>query len=284
MALRAPGWREPDRGDFRAPLGAELPMPPLELRELVGLTDPAHFDNPARGAVYPYLPTESLGHVLDFGCGCGRLARRLIQQRPQPASYLGIDLHRGMIKWCRLHLAPLAPGFRFEHHDVFNAGLNPGEEKPRKLPLPAGDATFTFVEAWSIFTHLIEAQAEHYLHECARVLRPDGVLQTTWFLFDKADFPMMQDFQNALYINTLDPTNAVIYDRAWLRAKAREAGLVMFRMFPPPVRGYQCRLLFARAESGRREVEFPPDSARVERHPPPLLREGAAELGLGSTG
>ena len=29
---------------------------------------------------------------------------------------------------------------------------------------------------------------------------------------------MMQDFQNALYINDIDPTNAVIFDRDWLRA------------------------------------------------------------------
>ena len=31
---------------------------------------------------------------------------------------------------------------------------------------------------------------------------------------------MMQDFQNALYINDVDPTNAVIFDREWLRREA----------------------------------------------------------------
>ena len=45
---------------------------------------------------------------------------------------------------------------------------------------------------------------------------PDGVAVTTWFLFDKANFPMMQEFQNALYISDFDPTNAVIFDRTWL--------------------------------------------------------------------
>ena len=32
---------------------------------------------------------------------------------------------------------------------------------------------------------------------------------------------MMQDFQNALYINDVDPSNAVIFDREWLRREAR---------------------------------------------------------------
>ena len=64
----------------------------------------------------------------------------------------------------------------------------------------------------------LRVQAERYLDEVRRVLRPDGVLLATFFLFDKAYFPMMQDFQNALYINDTDPTNAVIFDRDWLLA------------------------------------------------------------------
>ena len=45
------------------------------------------------------------------------------------------------------------------------------------------------------------------------MLRDGGIAVTTFFLFDKAGFPMMQEFQNAPYINLDDPTNAVIFDR-----------------------------------------------------------------------
>ena len=45
-------------------------------------------------------------------------------------------------------------------------------------------------------------------------MRPDGWLHASWFLFDKRLFPMMQPFQNALFINETDPSNAVIFDRA----------------------------------------------------------------------
>ena len=76
----------------------ELPMPPLEMRELVGPTDPSSFDNPTGDLIYPYLPESAYESVLDFGCGCGRVARQLIQQRVRPLHYLDIDLHRGMIQ------------------------------------------------------------------------------------------------------------------------------------------------------------------------------------------
>jgi 16S rRNA G1207 methylase RsmC len=65
------------------------------MRELVGPTDPTEFDNPSGNLVYPYLPADAYEAVLDFGCGCGRVARQLIQQSRPPQRYLGIDLHRG---------------------------------------------------------------------------------------------------------------------------------------------------------------------------------------------
>src|SRR5262245_6139899 len=52
----------------------ELPMPPLEMRRLVGPTDLALYDNPNGALIYPYLPAESFRRFFDFGCGCGRVA------------------------------------------------------------------------------------------------------------------------------------------------------------------------------------------------------------------
>jgi SAM-dependent methyltransferase len=250
------------------------------MRELVGPTDPAEFHNPSGNLVYPYLPADAYEAVLDFGCGCGRVARQLLQQRRPPQRYLGIDLHRGMIEWCRQNLAPRAPGFEFVHHDVQNTSFNPGPGKPEAAPFPAPDDTFTLVEAISVFTHVVERHVAFYLREVARVLRPDGILHATWFLFDKRDFPMMQDFQNALYINDLDPWNAVIFDGAWLRMQAAEAGLTISSVSPPQTRGFQWTLLMTPLEQGLREAEFPSDDAPVGSHPAPLLRADAARIGL----
>jgi len=228
-----------------------LPLPPLPLRQLVGPTEDHFFDNPGGAPIFGAdLPPEAYDSVLDFGCGCGRLARQLIQQRPRPRRYVGLDLHAGMIEWCRRHLAVHAPGFEFQHHDVRNLGLNPGGQAlTRAFPVPDGWASLAI--AWSVFTHVGEAQARFYLDEVARVLRPDGYLVSTWFLFDKRDFPMMQEFQNALFINDVDPTNAVIFDRAWLRRSAREAGLSLAAVTPPTLRGYQWRLVCVRCPPAR---------------------------------
>jgi SAM-dependent methyltransferase len=239
---------------------SDLPLPPLEFRRLVGPTDPAAFENAAGAPVFSEVPLAAYASILDFGCGCGRIARQLLQQQPQPAQYLGLDRHAGMIAWCREHLSAATPHFAFAHHDVFHPHLN-SHGTPGPLALPVEAEAITLFIAWSVFTHLLQPDAEFYLREVGRILGPEGVAVTTWFLFDKADFPMMQDFQNALFINTVDPTNAVIFDRAWLSANVRDAGLVMTRIVPPAVRGFQWTIHLARRTPGREDVAFPEDVA-----------------------
>ena len=143
-----------------------------------------------------------------------------------------------MIEWCRDNISAVAPEFEFHHHDVFQEFMNP-DGVADLLPLPAADGTVTLFLAWSVFTHLLPADAEFYLRELARVLHPDGIAVTTWFLFDKSDFPMMQAFQNALYISDFDPTNAVIFDEGWLGRSLDAVGLQAVVRVPPAVPGYQ---------------------------------------------
>ena len=257
-----------------------IPMPPLEMRELIGNVETRNYENPTGAPIHRGLPAEQWRHYLDFGCGCGRSARRLIQQTPRPERYIGVDLHKGMVQWCQENLAPHAPGFEFVHHDVFNPGLNPDRGRPWAEPLPVEDGWATMIEAWSVFTHLIESQAEFYLDEVARVLAPDGLLIATWFLFDKATFPFMQDNQNALYINDQDPTNAVVFDTDWLHLALGRRGLAMTRAESPTVRGYHWRVHIRPLSAGVEPVSLPPDYAPIARRPPPQLREGADRIGL----
>jgi SAM-dependent methyltransferase len=235
----------------------------------VGPTEPRYFDLSGDGRVFPELAEQAYSSVFDFGCGCGRLARQLIQQRPRPERYLGVDRHRGMVAWCQDNLAPHAPGFQFRHHNVFHERLNEGGT-PGHLPFPAADGDITLFIAWSVFTHLLEPDAGFYIQELARVLSPTGVAVTTWFLFDKGDFPMMQEFQNALLINPVDPTNAVIFDRGWLSAQAARNNLTMTRITPPAIRGFQWTIHFERQAEGRPPAPFPDDTAPRGIARPPL--------------
>jgi len=247
----------------------DLPLPPMEYRQFTGLTDPKLFDNPDGRLLFDDVAASSYDTVLDFGCGCGRLARRLIQQNPRPRRYVGIDLHRRLIDWCRDNLSPRAADFQFDHHDAYHQQLNP-EGTRASVPFPIRDREVTLLIGWSVFTHLLEADAAFYIREMARVLSQDGVAVTTWFVFDKADFPMMQDFQNALLINSSDPTNAVIFDKGWLSARLAEAGLVATRILAPRIRGFQWRVYLQHQAPDRTPARWPADEAPHGLARPPL--------------
>jgi hypothetical protein len=207
----------------------ELPLPPLELRNLIGAPERERYDNPAGELVYPYLPAAAYENVLDLGSGL----------------------------WAG------------------GASADPAEAAARHL---GGISLFNAI---SVFTHCGEDQTVHYLREAARVLSPHGYLHASWFLFDKAGFPMMQPFQNALFINAEDPSNAVIFDRAWLRHTAHEVGLTITWAQPPEIRGFHWHIVMRPHAAGASAIELPPDEAPVGSHPPPLTPKGADRLGLG---
>lgn len=249
------------------------------MRQLVGPTDVGAFQNLDRQNIFSSLPSSTWESVVDFGSGCGRLARRLMLQKDAVEKYLGLDLHKGMVDWCQANLTLANPNFTFIHHNAFNLGLNPsGAPHPQALPFNIPSETATLVLAWSVFTHLVESQVMDYLLELRRLMRPEGLLVSTWFLFDKGDFPMMQDFQNFLYINAVDPTNAAVVDKGWLLDSARKAGLVVVRVLPPSIRGFQWTVTFAVDFEGIPHAEVPEDNATRGRKPPPVPTTLAHEV------
>ena len=88
----------------------------------------------------------------------------------------------------------------------------------------------------------------------------------------------MQPFQSALFINETDPSNAVIFDRAWVRDTARSLDLVITWVRPPVARGFQWHLVMRRAGVGA-EVDLPEDTAPVGQRPPPLTPADAQNIG-----
>jgi hypothetical protein len=89
---------------------------------------------------------------------------------------------------------------------------------------------------------------------------------------------MMQDFQNFLYINDVDPTNAAVVDKGWLLDTARKVGLVVVRVTPPSIRGFQWIVEFAVDFEGKPHAEFPEDDAARGRKPPPVPTTPAHEV------
>ena len=71
---------------------------------------------------------------------------------------------------------------------------------------------------------------------------------------------MMDEHHNALYVSYVDPSDAVIFDRAWLRDTARGLGLRIFKVIQPEIRGHQWLVLMT-LNPAVEEVDLPPDTA-----------------------
>ena len=245
----------------------ELPMPPVALRRSVGVEDPVHFENPHGILAFSdHVPAEKYRRVFDFGCGCGRVARQMLLQTSNiPERYLGVDLFQPSIDWCNDNLTPANANFEFKHVDVYNAQLNP--TGIQQAPLPT-EEKFSLINAHSVFTHIIEDNLKFYFGECVRVTEPDAIMRATWFLFDKRYFPMMQDFQNCLYINSDDCTNATIYDLNFVQNLYRQFGLRIIDVRRPGIRGHQWIIYSSKSDGP--SVEFPADDADFGMARPPV--------------
>jgi len=217
-----------------------IPVPPLDLRTMIGPPELEFFENATGEPIFPTLPTDAYEAVFDFGCGCGRSARLLLQQKySRPRRYVGIDIHRGMIDWCANHLSPIAPDFLFLHHDVWSPGYGRDNTVRLAAPFPVEDNAFSLVIANSVFTHIYKEQVEYYLFEVARIMTAGGVAMTTWFFFDNESFPFFRGGVPCLFTSETDPTSAVIYDRQWFLDAVRRSGLAVRHTQHPPAAGHQ---------------------------------------------
>jgi SAM-dependent methyltransferase len=170
----AAGWRAYESfvsrrgGSDRRTAVDGLAVPPARLRVLTAGTANLTWFLEAGHAHATYLrgslaevgaPIDEMGRILDFGCGCGRLLRWWTDL---PATTVhGCDYNRELVRWCNDHL-----GF---------AEVRVNEPSP---PSPYDDASFDLVYAFSIVTHLTSDQAERWLTEIHRVVKPGGLV---WF-------------------------------------------------------------------------------------------------------
>jgi SAM-dependent methyltransferase len=146
-----------------------LPFPPAHLRVMVDSRgDPELFYGAgvlARDTILATLARagaelESFESILDFGCGCGRVARHWAGLSGPELH--GCDYNPKLVAWCRANL-----GF-------MEARVNDLEP-----PLPYEDDRFDLVYAISVLTHLTEPLALRWLDELARAVRPGGLLLLT---------------------------------------------------------------------------------------------------------
>lgn len=248
---------------MRAWLRRWLPLPwllrarqfcylPLEVgRRLLGRHDPSL---PPRwlqfvgGGDFTTIGDRFLGHcrqlahllpdedVLDVGCGVGRIARALTGYLGPYGSYEGFDIVADAVRWCRRSITSRHPNFRFRHADVRNGGYNPrGRHTAVEFNFPYPDASFDFVVAASLFTHMLPAEVAHYLDEIRRVLRPGGRCLTTFFVLNAESLALAVEGRASLHFpyegpgyrssRADHPEDAIAYFEEDVRQMFRQARL-----------------------------------------------------------
>jgi SAM-dependent methyltransferase len=135
-------------------------------------------------------------------------------------TYDGFDIVRRWIRWCRRNITAAYPNFHFTHADVYNSHYNRRGVPAAEYRFPYGDASFDFVFATSLFTHLDPAAARNYLREAQRVLAPGGTLLATFFLIDEEVENPALDFNvdrgDHRLLSATDPDWAIAFDRSIL--------------------------------------------------------------------
>jgi SAM-dependent methyltransferase len=144
------------------------PIPPASLRARVNGCASAieHFVLIGAGCAYQLqellarhgFKPEHFDSILDFGVGCGRTLRYLVEIYPT-VKFFGVDVDKEAIEWCQRNLK--------------KAQCSIGAAQP---PLNWPDASFDFIYGLSVFTHINLPSQVAWTNEFARLLKPGGAL------------------------------------------------------------------------------------------------------------
>ena len=174
--------------------------------------------------------------VLDIGCGIGRMAIPLTTYLSPQGTYVGFDIVKDGINWCNERIASQFANFRFVHSDIYNSSYNEaGTLKAKDYRFPCDDGAIDFAFATSVFTHLLQADTEHYLRELDRCLARGGAALLTFFLLTddsrqrirqgKSVFPFEQPVGVCLTSNSKTPEDAIAYPEDYIIDLIRKSGL-----------------------------------------------------------
>ena len=166
------------------------PLPAPDVADVPGHSLPSQYYSRGRqlgrlAVQRGYLSPGS--KVLDVGCGLGVVALFYGEflDPKQGGFYWGIDVRDNWIEWCERNLTSRYPHLRFHYANLdfsLRKVRTPMAARFYRFPFP--DASFDLVVLNSVFTHMLPEDVAAYLDEIARVLKPGGTSQISYFLLD----------------------------------------------------------------------------------------------------
>src|SRR6266545_6369049 len=115
------------------------PLPPPELRELIGSLGPEAFDNPSSAPIWEDMSDAAWRVYLDFGADADAAPGACCCSSGRPSATSGSTSTAAWFTGASRISPPLAPGFEFHHDNVYAPGLNPDRSRPWGAPLPVED-------------------------------------------------------------------------------------------------------------------------------------------------
>jgi SAM-dependent methyltransferase len=179
-------------------------------------------------------------HLLEIGCGVGRLAYELASFLDSDGRYCGFDISPKAIDWLHENYAPRLPNFRFDLVDLRNPRYRPGRGgEAATVRFPYGKGRFDVACALAVFMHMPLPEISNYFAEIRRVLKPEGFAVTTFRAIASGEVPPRTRDRDWVAVGDgvysifpEQPGRALAYDDALVRAVIDDAGLQLAGVVP----------------------------------------------------
>lgn len=126
-------------------------------------------------------------HVLDIGSGIGRTAIALTNYLTAQGSYKGFDVVKLGVDWCDSKITKDFSNFEFKYVSLYNDLYNTSDLKAENFTFPYENKAFNKIFTFSVFTHMQIDEIQNYFKEIDRVLQSEGLVFSTFFLYDDAN-------------------------------------------------------------------------------------------------
>lgn len=159
--------------------------------------------------------------VLDFGCGSGRVAHFLSKKIEIP-EYLGTDIVQALLDYAK---SKTPSHFRYVKHHALN--------------IPADDETFDLAYAFSVVTHLLQAESYLYMKDVHRTLKPGGIFVVSFLeLAEPSHWQIFEDSAQQQKNSTLPHLNAFL-ERNQIEVMADKIGFTVREFISGTMSGWE---------------------------------------------
>ena len=169
-----------------------------------------------------YFQCTQQSQVLDVGCGQGRLPIGILRVIGD-INYIGIDVDKKSIDWCKRYIQLKHPSFKFKHLNLHNERYNKnGVKIDEEFCFDLAENSVDIIYLFSVFSHTTEEDLRAYLNDFFRILDKRGKIFFTAFV--ENDVPNISINPESYHLKCSGPFHIVRYNKDFLFSILDEYG------------------------------------------------------------